>query len=165
MCGKNRVIRLDHRGRQLRCWIHAELELRFLAIICGETLEKEGTEARASAAAEGVENKEALEASAVVRKPTDLVHRWVDKFFPDGIVAACICKPTCAPVHTTSLDKAAAKRKDKVKRTVDRGVFFPSNHALGVEERTHWTSLDLVDDAWLEVDIERTRDILARARL
>ena len=113
MCGEHRVVRLNHRGRQLWCRIHAELELRFLAIICGETLEKEGTEARAGTATEGVENKEALEASAVVRESTYLVHRWVDKFFPDSIVAACIYKPIWGAVHTTSLDKATANRKIK----------------------------------------------------
>ncbi len=55
--------------------------------------------------------------------------------------------------------------KEEVKRTVVRGVFFPSNHALGVEERTHWTGLDFVDDTRLEVDVERAGDILARTRL
>ena len=109
MCGEHRVIRLDHRGRQLRCRIHAELELRFLAIVCGETLEKEGTESRSSTASKGVEDKKALEASAVVCESTDFVHRRVDKFFPDGIVAACICKRTC--MQPTSSDMQTEKIK------------------------------------------------------
>src|SRR6266404_827215 len=105
MCGEHRVVRLNHRGRQLRCGIHAEFELRFLAIICRETLEKEGTEARAGTTTEGVEDEEALEASAVVRQPTDLVHGWIDKFFPNGIVAACICRSTCASTRASWLDE------------------------------------------------------------
>jgi hypothetical protein len=159
VCGENRVVRLDDRGRQLWCGIHAKLELRFLAIVGGETLEKECAESRASTTAEGVEDKEALKASTVVREPTDLVHRWVDKLFADRIVSTCIYKPQ-------RLDQTVANRKEKkMKRTVVCGVFFPRDHALGVEERTHGATLDLVDDAWLEVDIERAGDILARARL
>jgi hypothetical protein len=50
-------------------------------------------------------------------------------------------------------------------RTVVCGVLLPGDHALGVEESTHWASFDLVDDAWLEIYIEGARDILARARL
>ena len=52
VCGENRVVRLDNRGRQLGCGVNAKLELRFLAIVGGETLEKECAEARASTAAE-----------------------------------------------------------------------------------------------------------------
>lgn len=105
-----------------------------------------------------MEDKEALKARAVIREPTDLIHRRVDKFFADGIVAACIYK-------AKPLDQTVANRKKEVKGTVVRGVFFPRDHALGVEERTHRATLDLVDHAWLEVDIERAGDILARARL
>lgn len=105
-----------------------------------------------------MEYKEALKTRAVVREPTDLIHRRVDKFFADSIVAACIYK-------TKALDQTVANRKKEVKGTVVRGVFFPRDHALGVEERTHRATLDLVDHAWLEVDIERAGDILARPRL
>lgn len=105
-----------------------------------------------------MEYKEALKTRAVVREPTDLIHRRVDKFFADSIVAACIYK-------TKALDQTVANRKKEVKGTVVRGVFFPRDHALGVEERTHRATLDLVDHAWLKVDIERAGDILARARL
>ena len=105
-----------------------------------------------------MEYKEALKARAVVCEPTDLIHSGVNKFFADGIVAACVFK-------AKPLDQTIANRKKEVIRTVVRGVFFPRDHALGVEERTHWATLDLVDHAWLEVDIERAGDILARARL
>ena len=83
-----------------------------------------------------MEDKEALEASAVVRKPTDLDHRWVDKLFPDGIVAACIC----APARTSIRKDHRLKQKDKEKRTVVRNASsFPVIMLSGC---THWTSLD-----------------------
>lgn len=52
VCGEHRVVRLDHRRGQLGCGVNAKLELRFLAIVGGETLEKECAETRASTAAE-----------------------------------------------------------------------------------------------------------------
>jgi len=88
--GKHRVVRLDDGRRQLRRGIHTKFELRLLAIVCRETFEKEGTKAGSSAATERVEDEEALETVAIVGKPPDLVHGWVDKLLANGIVTACI---------------------------------------------------------------------------
>jgi hypothetical protein len=40
-----------------------------------------------------------------------------------------------------------------------------SNHGLGVEEATEGTRANLINDIGLEIDIERTRDVLARRGL
>ena len=88
--GENRVVRLDDRGAELRRGVHAELELGLLAVVSGEALEEEGTETRASATTEGVEDEEALEARAVVCQTADLVHRRVDELLADGVVTASI---------------------------------------------------------------------------
>jgi len=53
----------------------------------------------------------------------------------------------------------------RLKRTIVRGIFLPSDHTFWVEQGAHWPGSDLVDNAWFEIDIERARDILARARL
>jgi hypothetical protein len=90
VCGEHRVVRLDDGRRQLRGGIHAKFELWFLAIVRGEAFEKKSAEARSSATAKGVENEEALEAIAVVRKPPDLVHGGVDKLLSNSIVTASI---------------------------------------------------------------------------
>jgi len=42
----------------------------------------------------------------------------------------------------------------KSKRTIVRGIFLPSDHTFWVEQGAHWSSFDLVDNAWFEVDIE-----------
>jgi hypothetical protein len=63
---ENSVVRLDDGGGDARGGVHGEFELGFLAVVCGETLEKEGAESRASSTAEGVEDQEALEGRAVV---------------------------------------------------------------------------------------------------
>lgn len=100
VCSKHRVIRLNNRRRQLRCWVHAELELRLFTVVRREPLEQEGTEARSSTATKGVENKEALEATTVVRKSADLVHGRVDKLLSNSVVAACICRPIRVRINT-----------------------------------------------------------------
>lgn len=87
---QDRVVGLDDRRAKLRCRVHAELELGLLSVVRRETLEKESTETRASATAERVEDEEALEARAVVRQTTDLVHRRVDELLADGVVATGI---------------------------------------------------------------------------
>ncbi len=64
--GEHGVVWFYHGGGDARSGIHGELELGFLAIVCGETLKEKSSEARASATAEGVEDQEALEGGAVV---------------------------------------------------------------------------------------------------
>lgn len=51
------------------------------------------------------------------------------------------------------------------RRTVVRSILLSGDHALGMEEGTHRAGLDLVDDPWLEIDVEGARDIFSRARL
>jgi hypothetical protein len=92
MCSKHRVVRLNDRRRQLRGGVDAKLELRLFTIVGRQSLEKKCAETRSSTTTERVEDKEALEATAVVRKPTDLVHGRVDKLLPNRVVAACIYK-------------------------------------------------------------------------
>ena len=92
VCGKHRVVWLDDRRRQLRRGVHAKFELRLFAIVCREALEEEGTKTGSSAAAEGVEDEEALEATAVIRESADFVHSWVDKLLSNGVVTTCIYK-------------------------------------------------------------------------
>ena len=89
---ENRVVRLNDRVRHGWCRVHAELELRLLAIVGRQTLKNESTETGTSSATKRVEDKEALKAIAVVCKATDLIHDGVNHFLSDGVVATSICK-------------------------------------------------------------------------
>jgi hypothetical protein len=60
------IVGLDDGGRDTGRRVDGELELRLLSVVGRETLEEESTEAGARAAAEGVEDQEALKAAAVV---------------------------------------------------------------------------------------------------
>jgi hypothetical protein len=61
--------------------VDAELGLALHAIICGEPLEEKGTETRTGPAAEGVEDKEALHARAVVSQTSNSVRLGVNLLF------------------------------------------------------------------------------------
>ena len=56
-------------------------------VVDRETLEEEGAQAGAGAAADGVEGKEALQAGAVVGQLADAVEDEVDDLLADGVCA------------------------------------------------------------------------------
>ena len=87
---ENGVVRLNDGARKLRGGVHAELKLGLLAVVVGKTLHQQSTETRASSTAERVENEEALEAIAIVRKAADFVHDGVNQLLSDGVVTAGI---------------------------------------------------------------------------
>merc|ERR1719376_885391 len=69
--GEHGVVRLNDSGGDLRGRVDGESELGLAAVVDGKALEEEGTEAGAGAAADSVEDEEALEAGAVVGELTD----------------------------------------------------------------------------------------------
>jgi hypothetical protein len=84
---ENRVVWLYDRIGQRRCRVDTKFELALLAIIRGETLEDKRAETRASPTTKRMENKEALEASAIVSETSNSIHHVVNLLFPNRIVA------------------------------------------------------------------------------
>jgi len=76
--GQDTVVWLNHRGRDLGGWVHSEPKLGLLAVINRQALQKEGTKSRASSSTNSVEDKEALETSAVIGKLPDAVKAQVN---------------------------------------------------------------------------------------
>jgi hypothetical protein len=134
--GEDGVVRLDHRGGDLRCRIDAELQLALLAIVHRQALHEQGTESGTSSATEGVENEETLQSRAVVSHAADLVQDLVDEFLSDGVV-------------TTGI--------------VVRGILLSGNHVLRVEEGAIGSGADLIDDVGLQISVDGTGDIFALA--
>ena len=132
------VVGLDDGGRDLGRGVDGEAELRLLAVVDGEALEEQGAEAGAGAAADGVEDEEALEAGAVVGELADAVEHEVDDLLSDGVVAA---------------------------GEVVGGVLLAGDELLGVEELAVGAGSDLVDDGGLEVDEDGARHVLSGAGL
>lgn len=63
---KDCVVGLNHGGRDTRGRVNSELELGLLAVVGGETLEKERAETRTGTTSEGMEDQKSLERRAVV---------------------------------------------------------------------------------------------------
>ncbi|MBQ5153867.1 hypothetical protein EGM85_11475 [Macrococcus caseolyticus] len=71
--GEDGVVGLYDGGGHLRRRVDGELQLGLLAVVHGESLHKEGGETGSSASTEGVEDEEALQASALVGQLADAV--------------------------------------------------------------------------------------------
>ena len=119
MGGQDRVVRLDNRTRQLGGGVDGKLELGFLAVVSGEPLHEQSTEAGTSAPTKRVEDEEALEARAVIRKTADFVAGLVNELLPNSVVTASV---------------------------VVGGILLASKEGLGVEEGAVLARLHLVDD-------------------
>ena len=81
------VVGLHDGRRHLGRRIDGELQLGLFAIVDGEALHEKGGESRAGAAPKGVEDEEALEASALVGQLADPVQDEVNDLLADGVVA------------------------------------------------------------------------------
>ena len=142
---ENRIVRLNNRVGHRRRGVHAKLELGLLAVICRETLEDERTETGASATAERVEDKEALEAIAVVGQPADLVHDDIDLFLADGVVTTSVYDTR------QSCHRSTEKMRPL---TVAGSIFLARHKSLGVEETPVSTVPNLINDIGLKVNVK-----------
>ena len=86
MGGQNGVVGLHNSGGHLWGRVDGELQLGLLAVVDRQALHEQGSEARASATTEGVEDEEALETSALVSQLPDAVKDQVDNLLTDGVV-------------------------------------------------------------------------------
>jgi hypothetical protein len=84
---ENRVVWLYDRIRKRRRRVDTKFELALLAIIRGEPLEDKRAETRAGPTTKRMENKEALEASAIVSETSNSIHHVVNLLLPNRIVA------------------------------------------------------------------------------
>merc|ERR1712142_260556 len=136
--GQDGVVRLYYGGRYLGGGVNGELELGFLAVVDGETFHEQGGEARAGAAAERVEDEEALQAGALVSQLADPVENKVDDLLADGVVPSGV---------------------------VVGGVFLAGDQLLGVEQLAVGAGADLVNDGGLKIHEDGSWDVFAGAGL
>merc|ERR1712127_887495 len=118
--------------------VHAETELGLLAVIHGETLQKEGTEARPGTTSDGVEHHETLETSALVCELAKAVEGEVNNLFADSVMSAGI---------------------------VVGCILLARDELLGVVELTVSTGTGLVDHGGLEIEVDGAWHVLASAGL
>lgn len=157
--GQDGVVGLNDGGRHPRGRVDGELQLALLPVVGRQALEEERAEARTGAAAERVEDEEALEGVAVVcdaaldtgwgerhfgssgqrtSDTTDAVNDTVGHLLANGIVATGI---------------------------VVGGILFPADQQLGVEQLTVRAGTDLIDGRRVQIDEEGPGNVFAAARL
>jgi len=132
--GEHGVVGLNDGGGDLGGGVDGETELGLLAVVDGETLEEEGTETGAGTATNGVEDKEALETSALIGELADTVEAQVNDLLTDGVV-------------TTG--------------EVVGGILLTRDELLGVEELAVGASADLIDNGGLEIEEDAAGNVLA----
>jgi len=132
---EDRVVRLNDGRGDLRCRVNGKLKLGLLSVIYGQPFHEEGSETRAGASTEGVEDEEALESSTLISQLADAIQNQIDDLFADGVV-------------TTSV--------------VVRRILLTSDELFRVEELTVSSGADLIDDGWLQIDKDGPRNVLAR---
>jgi len=138
MGSQDRVVGLNDGSGNLGSWVNGEFQLGFLAVVDRETFHQQGGESRASASAKGMENEKSLKTSALIGQLSDAVKHQIDDLLANGVVATSV---------------------------VIGSIFLASDQLFGVEKRAVSTSADLINDSWLQVDKDGTRDMLARASL
>ena len=80
------VVRLNARRGDLRARPHGERDLRLLAVVHREALQKQAAETRPGASTAGIEHHEALEARAVVGELAETIQDQIHDFFSDSVV-------------------------------------------------------------------------------
>ena len=80
------IVRLNARGRDLRARPHGERDLRLLAVVHREALQKQAAETRPGASTAGVEHHEALEARAVVSELAEAVQHQIHDLLANPIL-------------------------------------------------------------------------------
>jgi hypothetical protein len=70
--------------------VNAEFEFAFLAVVDRKAFHQQGAEAGAGTATERMEDKEALETTAVVCDSSNLVEHLINELLADGVVPTCV---------------------------------------------------------------------------
>jgi len=134
MGGQDGVVGLNNGGGDLRGRVDGELKLGLLAVVYGQTLQKERSEAGSGTSSEGVEDQESLKSTALVSDLPEAVKALVNNLLSDGVV-------------TTGV--------------VVGGIFLASDQLLGVEELSVGSSPHFINDSWFQVEEDGTGNVFA----
>jgi len=136
--GKNGVVWLNNGGGDLWGWVDGETELGLLTVVDGKSLEEEGTETGSSTSTDGVEDKETLETSALIRELSDSIKAEIDDFLTNGVVTS---------------------------GEVVGSVLLTRDELLWVEKLSVGSGSNLIDNGWLEIEEDGSWDVLTGTSL
>ena len=108
-----------------------------------------------------MEDEEALQPAAVIRKTAELVHRRINELLPDRVMSPSILR--AGKRISTCAEQKPNKRKTGL--TVVRSILLSRKHSLWMEQRAIRARFHGVNDTRFQVDVQRARYILPRACL
>jgi hypothetical protein len=150
--GEDGVVGLNHGRRQAGRWVHGELELALLAVVGREALEEQSAEAGTGAAAEGVEDQEALQGVAVVcQAPLDM--RRLLSIGPKMWLTSNTADAVNDPVDHLLANGVVATG------IVVGGILLAADQILGVEKLAVVASADLIDRGGVEINEDGPGDV------
>jgi len=136
--GENGVVWLNNGGGDLWGWVDGETKLGFLSVIDGKSLEKERSESGSGTSSNGVEDKESLESSALIRELSDSVEAEINDFLTNGVMSS---------------------------GEVVGGILLSGDELFWMEELSVGSGSDLIDDGWLEIEEDGSWDVLSSTSL
>jgi hypothetical protein len=136
--GQHGVIWLNNGGGDLWGRIDGESKLGFLTIIDGESLEEERSKSRSGTSSNSVEDEETLETCALIGKLSDSVKTEIDDFLTNGVMSS---------------------------GEVVGSIFFTGDELLWMEELSVGSGSDFIDNGWLEIEENRSWDVLTSTSL
>mmetsp|Transcript_66257 Transcript_66257/g.104908 ORF Transcript_66257/g.104908 Transcript_66257/m.104908 type:complete len:203 (-) Transcript_66257:121-729(-) len=134
--GQNGVVRLNHCCCNLRCWVDSKLQFGFLAIVNRQTLHEQRCKSRTCTSTKGVEDKESLQASALVRQFSDPVQNNINELLSNSVVSTSI--------------------------VVSR-IFFAGYQLFWVKQLSVSASPNLIDNSGFQVYEDSTRNVFSRS--
>ena len=132
--GQDGVVRFNHSSGDLGGRVDSETQFGLLAVINGQSFQKEGTETGTSTTTDGVEDHETLETGTVVSQLTDTVQAKVNDFLTNGVVSS---------------------------GEVTGGIFFTRDQLFGVEQLTVSSGSDFINHSGFEIEEDATGDVFS----
>ena len=135
---QDRIVWFDDSSRHLRSRVDCELQLGFLSVVNGQSFHQQRCESRSSSTSEGVEDQESLESSTLISQFPDSVQDQINDLFSNGVVSSSI---------------------------VIGCILFSCDQLLRVEKLSVFSSSDLIDYSWFQVNIHCSGDVFSSSRL
>ena len=118
--------------------IDTEVDLGLLAVIDGESFQKEGAETGSGTTTDGVEDHESLETGTVVSELSESVQAKVNHFLTNGVVTS---------------------------GEVVGGIFLTRDQLFGMEQLSVSTSSDFINDSGFKINEDGSGDVLSGTSL
>jgi len=137
MGGQKSVVWLDNTSGDVWRWIDFKANLGLLSVVNSKTFENEHTHTRSSSSTNRVGCHETLDVFGVVYELSESVADDVHQFLSDGVVSS---------------------------GEVVGSIFLCVDKVFRVEQRSTWSSSNVVNDGWFKINVDITWNVLSSRR-